>query len=334
MFGFFGGSASQMTSELMLLSDFSGENKLRKCFNNLKNVKCDSGHPEKRKKKIKTVLNDDFKWRDCVVDFRKPEMFSDFVQETRLNFNFNAWSHSMKLNGISDPRSWKPYTVKGIPPGLVVIPGAFEETECKYWYKKLLDEIPFKEASKLRSNVLLPPSPDSITPPVKGNHAPGSGGTDEEAPVMLRWISFGYFYDWNTKKYSNDKEDVPQEIERLMKDLTSILGFDFKPEAGVINYYNCKSRLSAHVDQSEGNLSVPLVSLSFGSDAILIVGGLNQNDESVIPLLLRSGDVVIMSGDARLIWHSVPKVFCENHDKQCKNGRKIFRINLNVRQVN
>lgn len=311
------------------LNHFSGENKLRKCFNNLKNIKCDSRRPNRRKKNVKTVLKDDFDWRDHVVDFRKPDSFSDFFEETTLGLNINAWNEPM-MGRISDPKHWKGYMVKHIPPGFIVIPGAFDETCSKYWYDKLMDEVPYKDAALLRSNVQLPPSENSVT----ADKDSRSNRSDEDVPIMLRWISFGYFYDWNTKKYSDEKEDVPQDIKSLFKDLTSILGIDFKPEAGVINYYNCKSRLSAHVDQSEGNLNVPLISLSFGSDAILIVGGLNQDDETVIPLLLRSGDVVIMSRESRLIWHSVPKVFCRNHSEHCENGRRIFRINLNVRQVN
>lgn len=322
-----------MMSSNLILDEFSGENKLRKCFNNLKNVKCDARRPGRRKKNIKMVLDKEFEWRNCVVDFRKPELFIDFIEQIKMNLNMNAWNESM-ADRISNPTNWKCYTVKNIPPGFIVIPGAFDDTSSKYWYNKLMDDVPYKDASKLRSNVLLPPTMESIIPPDKGFHAPGTNGTYEDDPVMLRWISFGYFYDWNTKTYSTEKEDVPQDIVNLLRDLTKILDFDFKPEAGVINYYNCKSRLSAHVDQSEGNLKVPLVSLSFGSDAILIVGGLEQNDDTVVPLLLRSGDVVIMSRESRLIWHSVPKVFCENHGEKCENGRKIFRINLNVRQVN
>ena len=324
--------SATMSSDLVL-DEFSGENRLRKCFNNFKNVKCDARRPGRRKKNIKMVLKDDFEWRNCVVDFRKPETFTDVIEEIDMDLNCNIWNESMATQ-ISNPTLWKCYTVLNIPPGLIIIPAAFDESASQYWYKKLIDEIPYKDASKLRSNVSLPPSNESINPPAKGVHPPGSNGVDEDLPPMLRWISFGHFYDWNTKKYSEDKEDVPGDIVNLLEDLTKMLGFEFKPEAGVINYYNCKSRLSAHVDQSEGNLQVPLVSLSFGSDAILIVGGLNQNDECVVPLLLRSGDVVIMSKLSRLIWHSVPKVFCENHDKECENGRKIFRINLNVRQVN
>lgn len=48
-------------------------------------------------------------------------------------------------------------------------------------------------------------------------------------------------------------------------------------------------------------------SSSFGQSAIFLIGGKSKQVKPT-PLLLRSGDVVIMAGDARLAHHGVPKI--------------------------
>ncbi len=68
----------------------------------------------------------------------------------------------------------------------------------------------------------------------------------------------------------------------------------------------------AHVDRSEVCATAPLVSISYvrvlhsdlrlmapslGNAAVFLIGGLTRDTEPV-PILLRSGDVVIMSGPA------------------------------------
>jgi alkylated DNA repair protein alkB family protein 1 len=108
-------------------------------------------------------------------------------------------------------------------------------------------------------------------------------------------------------------------------------------------------------------MSAPLISVSFGSSAIFLVGG---QTKQIRPraIQLNSGDVVIMKDSARLAYHGVPKIFkneslktefdydeneLENLEKRINkyyvNNEKwkilfeyirINRINLNIRQVN
>lgn len=47
---------------------------------------------------------------------------------------------------------------------------------------------------------------------------------------------------------------------------------------------------------------------SFGQPAIFLIGG-HTKDERPDALLLRSGDVIVMTREARLCYHAVPKVF-------------------------
>jgi len=51
-------------------------------------------------------------------------------------------------------------------------------------------------------------------------------------------------------------------------------------------------------DDAEGALEQPLVSASVGCDAVFLIGGAHR-DVPPTALLLRSGDVVVMAGEAQ-----------------------------------
>ena len=104
----------------------------------------------------------------------------------------------------------------------------------------------------------------------------------------------------------------------------------------------------AHVDRSEVCSTSPLVSISLGNAAIFLIGG-QTRDVDPVPLLLRSGDVVIMSGPAcRRAYHGVPRILEDSLPLHLKSENiddfsgewapyyqymRTTRININVRQV-
>lgn len=115
---------------------------------------------------------------------------------------------------------------------------------------------------------------------------------------------------------------------------------DYKAEAGVVNFYQYRDSLTAHVDQSEVDTIRPLVSISLGESAIFLAGG-KTRDQAPVSLLLKSGDALIMSGQSRRIFHGVPRIV-EGHldpgllagcEEQIKDFLVGTRININVRQV-
>ncbi|KPJ20085.1 Alkylated DNA repair protein alkB-like 1 [Papilio machaon] len=109
--------------------------------------------------------------------------------------------------------------------------------------------------------------------------------------------------------FSEDNKSVfPEDLAELCDCIAQYLGYkDFKAEAAIVNYYHLSSTLSAHTDHSEINLEAPLFSFSFGQSAIFLIGG---REKSVTPsaILLESGDIAIMSKEARLSYHAVPKI--------------------------
>jgi hypothetical protein len=69
--------------------------------------------------------------------------------------------------------------------------------------------------------------------------------------------------------------------------------------------------MGAHQDDREEDLSKPVVSLSFGpQSAVFLLGG---ETRAVRPsaFVLADGDVVVLSGPARLAFHGVPRVFSD-----------------------
>lgn len=178
----------------------------------------------------------------------------------------------------------------------------------------------------------------------------------------LRWVTLGYHHNWDTKVYSEeDFTPFPEDLNCLIATvLAPTLGYsDFQSQAAIVNYYPQGSTLSGHTDHSEINLDAPLFSISFGQSAIFLIGGPNRSDPAT-PILLQSGDILVMSKESRLCYHAVPRILhgctekwneleqtdsnSTQNDLWSSCGESAFwspfnsylkdcRINLNVRQV-
>ncbi|XP_076979320.1 nucleic acid dioxygenase ALKBH1 isoform X2 [Tamandua tetradactyla] len=179
----------------------------------------------------------------------------------------------------------------------------------------------------------------------------------------LRWVTLGYHYNWDSKKYSADHyTPFPSDLAFLSEQVAAACGFQgFQAEAGILNYYRLDSTLGIHVDKSELDHSKPLLSFSFGQSAIFLLGGLKR-DEAPIAMFMHSGDIMVMSGFSRLLNHAVPRVLphpegetlprcletslpavlptdsvvepCSVEDWQvCASYLKTARVNMTVRQV-
>jgi len=63
-----------------------------------------------------------------------------------------------------------------------------------------------------------------------------------------------------------------------------------------------------HRDDMERNLRHPVLSASLGCTAVFLLGGQGRDTEP-LPLLLRSGDVMVLSGRVRTAMHGVARCF-------------------------
>ncbi|XP_017481378.1 PREDICTED: DNA demethylase ALKBH1 isoform X1 [Rhagoletis zephyria] len=127
--------------------------------------------------------------------------------------------------------------------------------------------------------------------------------------ISMRWSTLGYHHDWDSKKYAEEKHgEFPKDLASLSAYFANALGFqDYEAQAAIVNFYPIGTTLSAHTDHSEPNRTAPLFSISFGQTAIFLIGG-KTKEVTPLAIYLRSGDVLVMSGESRLFYHAVPRV--------------------------
>ncbi len=119
---------------------------------------------------------------------------------------------------------------------------------------------------------------------------------------------------------------IPAELLRVWDELAA---YTAPPEACLINYYTRASRLGSHIDADEADTAAPVLSISLGDDALFHVGGLRRGAPKE-RIVLRSGDVVVLGGAARLAYHGVDRVHPGTSNLLAEGGR----INLTLRRVN
>ena len=234
-------------------------------------------------------------------------------EEVPYCFDLSAVDRFPNVAGhLNDPSSLKCLSFPQAASGLLVFPKILTEEASKKWFQYFMEEAPSNSARVLKSNVPLPP----------------------EDPHQIRWLTFGYHYDWDEKCYFEEQKDsIPDPIVELLQCLAHLLNLtDWQVETGIVNYYTCKSRLGPHVDGFEKNLQAPLLSLSIGSDAIFVTENEDATKEPA-SILLKDGDLMVMSGKSRLLSHCLAKVYCSADSEKCSR-RKVVRINLNARQFN
>ena len=86
--------------------------------------------------------------------------------------------------------------------------------------------------------------------------------------------------------------------------------------------------MGLHQDRDEAALDAPVVSVSLGDDAVFRVGGTERGGKTAA-LRLRSGDLVVMGGAARLCFHGIDRVLSGSSPLVPGGGR----INLTLRRV-
>jgi alkylated DNA repair protein (DNA oxidative demethylase) len=86
--------------------------------------------------------------------------------------------------------------------------------------------------------------------------------------------------------------------------------------------------MGLHQDKDEGDFSWPVLSISLGDEALFRIGGTDRRDPTR-SLWLKSGDVLVMGGAARLAWHGIDRLRYRS-SRLLPNGG---RINLTLRVV-
>ena len=141
----------------------------------------------------------------------------------------------------------------------------------------------------------------------------------------LGWVSDrtgGYRYQ---AAHPETGRPWPAMPEALLALWWQVADYPLPPEACLINYYCSGAKMGAHRDEDEQDTRAPVVSLSLGDDATFHIGGLQRSDPRQ-RLLLRSGDVVVLGGGARMAYHGVDRIHAGTSDLLPEGGRLNFTL--------
>lgn len=153
-------------------------------------------------------------------------------------------------------------------------------------------------------------------------------------PMTVRMTSagkFGWVSDRSGYRYAATHPSgrawppIPEGILRIWQ---AVAPGAREPECCLINYYGPDARMGMHQDRDEGDFSQPVVSISLGDDGLFRIGNAERGGRTQ-SLWLRSGDVMVMGGAARLLYHGVDRIAPGTSVLLPQGGR----INLTLRVV-
>lgn len=140
------------------------------------------------------------------------------------------------------------------------------------------------------------------------------------------WVSDRRGYRYEPRHPSGPPwPDIPQQVLGIWHDLVSRTR---DPDCCLVNYYGEGARMGLHQDRDEADFSWPVLSVSLGDEGLFRVGNIERGGATE-SIWLKSGDVLVMAGDARLVHHGVDRIRFGSSTLLPKGGR----INLTCRVV-
>jgi alkylated DNA repair protein (DNA oxidative demethylase) len=146
------------------------------------------------------------------------------------------------------------------------------------------------------------------------------------------WNGMTYAYEDRRRDFDDlAVPPVPEQFRSLAVGCARDAGFDLRPDLCILNFYDAEAKMGVHQDKDERPETIasgaPIVSVSLGDAARFVVGGLARR-EPMQPLILRSGDVLVMGGPSRLRYHGVTRIL----PGSAPAGLGPGRFNLTFRQ--
>jgi alkylated DNA repair protein (DNA oxidative demethylase) len=167
------------------------------------------------------------------------------------------------------------------------------------------------------------------TAPVARYQTPGGQAMSVAMTSLgsLGWVSDrgGYRYDSTHPATGQPWPPIPQVLLDLWSDLADP---KVPPDACLVNLYRGSARMGLHQDCDEADLTFPVLSISLGDTAVFRIGGVRRNDPTA-SVRLASGDVCILSGEARLAFHGVDRIVAGSSRLIPGGGR----LNLTLRRA-
>lgn len=143
----------------------------------------------------------------------------------------------------------------------------------------------------------------------------------------LGWVSdvAGYRYQPTHPETGAPWPPIP---EALIAAWRALAGYPADPQACLVNYYAAGAKMGLHQDRDEEDFDAPILSVSLGDECVFRIGGTDRRDPTR-SFRLRSGDVLLFGGPARLAFHGVDRIAPDTSTLLPQGGR----INLTLRRV-
>jgi alkylated DNA repair protein (DNA oxidative demethylase) len=140
------------------------------------------------------------------------------------------------------------------------------------------------------------------------------------------WVSDRKGYRYEPRHPSGASwPPIPAEVLAVWRGVT---GLARDPDCCLVNFYGEGARMGLHQDRDEADFSWPVVSISLGDAGLFRVGGMERGGPTE-SLWLKSGDVAVLGGAARLAFHGVDRIRFRSSALLPEGGR----INLTLRVV-
>ena len=119
------------------------------------------------------------------------------------------------------------------------------------------------------------------------------------------WVSDsrGYRYE-PTQKSGAAWPEIPGTILSVWR---AVSGARRDPDSCLVNFYGEGARMGMHQDRDEADPSWPVVSISLGDEALFRVGQTVRGGKTQ-SIWLKSGDVAVLAGEARLAFHGIDRI--------------------------
>jgi len=204
-----------------------------------------------------------------------------------------------------------------LPPGVSYLPGYLDLAA----QRALLDEI----ALILAAAPLYHPRMKTGVPLINRMSNCGQWGWHSD--------EMGYRYIAAHPETGRPWPPLPASLLRLAEQVTISLGLPvFSPDACLINAYGAKGKLNLHQDHDEKDFSHPILSVSLGADGQFLIGG-NKRKDPVTKLILQAGDVLLLHGPGRMLFHGVDRIWPGTAPFSHPILPDAGRINLTLRKA-
>jgi alkylated DNA repair protein (DNA oxidative demethylase) len=190
-----------------------------------------------------------------------------------------------------------------------------EQAELVCWAAEVVAKSPFFQPTMPRSG-----KPFSV---VMTNAGPLGWVADKQG---------GYRYQ---ACHPETHKPWPALSPRLLEIWQELSAYTAEPECCLINYYGPpKAKMGLHQDRDEEETAAPVLSISLGDTALFRIGSTERRGPTK-SVRLRSGDVVLLSGQARHAYHGIDRVQYGSSRllAACGFPRPEGRLNLTLRRV-